>query len=238
MQGNRSAFTPPCDFLLHEETLLHMYSMNQAPCCHLGKKIKRDWVLRRAGAAEQRLGNYERGEWREGLIRVSAFMQVVSTTTTKIKQRSRTSAFSYLVRPHHSKASEAKNSVHTFPRKPAHSVFQQLTPLPHKAGTMGTIPSPPGKNTSGKFSLIKYLCLLNTHLLTQQCKLGGLHDQLCGKIQLAPPGFPSGLYKSSLGLDRSMGKTEGMMFLGNWGSGKVIMCFPKLFILFFSKLSV
>lgn len=110
------------------------------------------------------------------------YFHVGSINIKTKNQSSRISAFSNLLHPHHSKATEAKNSVYTIPWKGGHSIFQQPTPLLHKGGTMGTIHSPPSKNTSRKFPLIKYLCLFKTHLLTQQCKLGGLHDQLCAKI--------------------------------------------------------
>lgn len=125
-------------------------------------------------------GKLQNGRMERGINKGKYYLHVGSINNNK-NQSSRTSAFSNLLHPHHSKASEAKpvstpflgNQVY-FSSQHHYYINQELKE--------GTIPSPQSKNTSGRLPLIKYLCLFKTHLLTQQCKLDGLHDQPRVKI--------------------------------------------------------
>ena len=73
-----------------------------------------------------------------------------NNNNNKIKQSSKTGAFSDLPLPHPSKAPEAKPVSKPLLGNQVTVYFNNQHHYHIIAGTMGTIPSPPGKNTLGK----------------------------------------------------------------------------------------
>lgn len=84
-------------------------------------------------------------------MHVSAFMSAALTTTKKIKQSSKTGAFSHLLLPHPSEASEAKPVSMPFLGNQV-MVYLQSTLLPYDSRSYGNSSLSSRQKHSGKSS--------------------------------------------------------------------------------------
>lgn len=93
-----------------KKTLLHMYSMNQAPCCHLDQKNKMRMSADKSRSSGTEVGKLQKRRRDRGINKGKYFHVGSINNNNNNQSSSSRSVFSNLLRPDHSKASEVKTA--------------------------------------------------------------------------------------------------------------------------------